>query len=458
MELTKVLETLDGIDKKIDTRFDKVGADYKKQFDDMATKCLNLEADLKTMEGKLSEAVKSKLAVSVPGVDEGKEKFSFQRSIAAMINNDWSSAPYEQEVLNQTQKRAVQQGSTDALGGFLIPIQVSSEFIDTLRTDLIMSTLGVRILNNLPPGIYEFIKKVSNLEAMNKSETGRSQRTSMAFSNARISPKIISAYCPMSERIMRTSVPAIEGMVREDLRLAVMERMESQFFFGSGGDNEPLGLCNNVSILGGRKTGVTAGDRSYFYSSDDQANGHALSFEDMIQLEGELADRNALPRSGGLKLATNHGVSRLLRTEKYRTYDSGAESEAEKRELPMRTGLPLTEAQIDGITGVGIKHSNIIPITGANQGVYTATYDSPTSGTKKLAQGVFGNFGEVIVGMYQGMAMRASRDASDIIGNNNFQSAFTQNQVWIKIDMEFDVAVRHEEGLVVLNNLRTRRG
>ena len=443
---------------ELGTKIDKYQSDNKEQTEKVLNRANELEKTIKELEGKLVQA-RAGLAVSVPGVDEGKDKFSFQRAFYGIITNDWSESGYEREVINQTQKRAVQQASTDALGGFLIPIQVSAEIIGELRNELIVSALGVRTLANLPSGIYEFNKKKSHATAQPKSEVGVSQRTGVSFNQMRLAPHIISAYVPMSERIIRASNPAIEGIVREDLRLALAERMETGFFFGNGTGNDVTGIANLPGVLGsndyvGTNTlGLTATNRHIFNA--DVAIGHRLTFEDIIMtLETYLSDMNALPRnSSAIKLATNSGVKRLLRTEKVWTYDNTATPT--NTNLPYRMNMPMTDAEIEARTGYSTVTSNIIPISGANQGRYTGTYDTPSSGTNKLAFGFFGNWSEVMLALYEGMSIRASRDASDVV-SGKFYSAFTQNQVWLRADMEYDVGIRHDEAMLVLNNLKTR--
>jgi HK97 family phage major capsid protein len=445
-----VLNKLDEMGKTIEAR----NAKNQEAFTSLSTRADELSKTLTELQGKVGDLVsRSGMAVSLPGVDEQKEKFQFHRAFKGILTHDWTGCEFEREVLQQTEKRAVQQGSVDNLGGHLIPIQTSAEMIDELKNELIMSALGARMLLGLAPGTYEFTKKTSSATAASKSEIGRSQRTNVTFGNLKLSPKMISAYVPMSERLVRSSSPSIEAIVREDLRFALAEKMETLLFFGSGSNNEPTGITKMAGILGGNNTGVDSGDRHYF--EDDAAAGHRLTHEDIITLEGELADRNALRRGANIKLATNHGVLRLLRTEKYWSYDASGASAAELANLPFRSTMPMTDGEVMSRIGHPIVHSNIFPTSGENQGVYTGTYDSPSSGTKRLTHGVFGDWAELLVAIFSGMSIRASRDASDIV-DNKFQSAFVQNQVWLRADMEFDFNTRHDEAFVVLNNLMTR--
>lgn len=443
--MSEVKAIMDSLDKIKTDMVDKDGL--------IDTRIAELTKNIKELELKFVES--RGIGVSVPGVNDGKEQFSFRKAINGISTGSWIGAEYERDVFKETEKRAVQNASTDNLGGFLVPVQVSSDFIDKLRVKLIVDRLNFRTLSNLPSGIYEFNKKKSETTVYPRTELGRSERTGVEFTQIRMSPRMISAYVPMSERLVRTSSPSIEAIVQEDLMYAAKAKMEELIFFGKGGDAEPLGITKYSTILGGNNTGLAAGERHYFNA--DAANGRILTFEDCINLEGELADRNALPDDTGvLALATNHGVGRLMRTEKAFSYDASGASEAVKLNLPIRSGLPLTNAQVESITGLRQVHSNVFPISGANQGVYTGTYDNPATGTKKLSFGVYGDFSQAMLAIYQGMSLRASRDASDVIGSK-FYSAFTQNQVWVQINMEMDLGIRQDESFVILNNLKTRR-
>jgi HK97 family phage major capsid protein len=52
----------------------------------------------------------------------------------------------------------------------------------------------------------------------------------------------------------------------------------------------------------------------------------------------------------------------------------------------------------------------------------------------------FGNWAELIVGIWQGLTIMASQEAS---------TAFTTNQTWIRFVQEVDVMVRHKESFVL---------
>lgn len=454
-------EMLTKLDTKIDENIkkrDEEAKEIKRKFDEQAHNATLLAKQLTEIEGRVA-SITPKLGVSLPGSEDAK--FSFAKAWRAMVTNDWEGASVEKEIFKETEKRAVQAAGTDSLGGFLVPIQVSNEIIDELRNELIVSQLGVRTLTGLPEGIYEFNKKKSHAEAQPKSEQGRSQRTGMSFEQMRLAPHIVSAYIPVTERLLRAANPSIEAICREDLRLALAERMETGFFFGKGGSSDVVGIANMPNVIGANNlvgtnnSGLTPTNRHVFNA--DAANGHRLTIEDFIStLEMILSDNNALPRQrNGIKLATNNGVFRLARTEKYWTYDASGASEANKLNLPFRMNLPMTMDELQGRVGYPLIDSNIIPITGVNQGTYTGTYDDPSSGTKKLAYGFFGVWAEIYLAIYGGMAMRATRDASDIV-SGKFYSAFTQNQVWIKADAQYDIGIRHDESMVVLNNLLTR--
>jgi HK97 family phage major capsid protein len=57
---------------------------------------------------------------------------------------------------------------------------------------------------------------------------------------------------------------------------------------------------------------------------------------------------------------------------------------------------------------------------------------------------VFGNWAEMIVGVWQGLSIMASQEAS---------TAFTTNQTWVRFVQEVDCMVRHKESFVIGQNL-----
>src|SRR5689334_16394087 len=66
--------------------------------------------------------IKSRLAVSLPGVDLGTkedEKFSFVRAWYGIMTGTWKHAPFEKEVLDQATEKAG-SAATGAAGGYVI--------------------------------------------------------------------------------------------------------------------------------------------------------------------------------------------------------------------------------------------------------------------------------------------------------------------------------------------------
>jgi len=58
----------------------------------------------------------------------------------------------------------------------------------------------------------------------------------------------------------------------------------------------------------------------------------------------------------------------------------------------------------------------------------------------------FGNWAELIVGVWEGLTIMASQEAS---------TAFTTNQTWIRFVQEVDVMVRHKESFCIGTGLPT---
>jgi HK97 family phage major capsid protein len=57
---------------------------------------------------------------------------------------------------------------------------------------------------------------------------------------------------------------------------------------------------------------------------------------------------------------------------------------------------------------------------------------------------IFGNWAELLIGVWQGITIMASQEASD---------AFAKNQTWVRIVQEVDVMIRHKESFCLASNI-----
>ena len=100
--------------------------------------------------------------------------------------------------------------------------------------------------------------------------------------------------------------------------------------------------------------------------------------------------------------------------------------------------MPLTDEQMRAQLGFPFFQTTQLP-TNLTKG----------SGTQ-LSEVYLANWAELMIGMWTNMEFLASNQAGDATGG-----AFSQNQTWLRVIMEVDVAVRHPESFALINDANT---
>jgi HK97 family phage major capsid protein len=149
-------------------------------------------------------------------------------------------------------------------------------------------------------------------------------------------------------------------------------------------------------------------------------------FEDMSY---ELAVDNAL--KGKLGYVFHPAIKRLLRKLKIANFSGDTEGEPL---LPAVIWASMTgDNAILQAIGYPFRMTTQIPV------------DLVTGGSNNCTEVYFGNWEDLLIGMWGGMTILASNVAG---------TAFATDQTWIRVIINVDVAVRHEESFCLCNTAR----
>ncbi len=398
-EMKEILAAIKGHGEALE----KQGADVEeklKRLDAIDT----LETRFKEMETKF-KAVNSKM-VDLPGVDEGKENFSFLKAFAGMTTKDWSNAGFEKEVFDQTRKRALDTGA-GTTGGFIVPNQYIAEIIELLRAESVVMGMGATVLSGLVGSPVEIPKQTGGATAYWVGENSAITESQQAFGQLDLTPKQVAAMVKMSSRFMNLSDPSGEAMVRRDLAQVIALAIDLAALRGTGSSTQPLGIVNTPGIS----------------EVEIDTNGGAFSWDIASQMEGKLEDSNAL--RGRLGYVTHPKVKRLLK--RLRIPQFSGQTDGEYIFNPV-----MSDAQLDAQLGTPIRSTTQLPVN----------LEKGSSGAV-CSEVIFGNWQELIVGQWGGLEFMASSETSD---------AFAKNQTWIRVIQEVDVALRHTESFCLVND------
>ena len=231
------------------------------------------------------------------GMDEKEIKqYSLSRAIAACISGDWSQAGLEraasEAVAKRTgatpegffipvdafSKRAFNAGTASEAGNLIQTSVLGNEFVDVLRNAMIFSKLGVRFLGGLT-GNIAIPRKATASVIGSLAETAAAGSTGPTTNQLLLGPKRIGAYIDYSKQALIQANPDVDSMLQDDLAKSVAVFIESLGFNGTATGNQPRGLLNTSGI------GAVVGG----------ANGAAISWSHLVDLESACANANAEP-------------------------------------------------------------------------------------------------------------------------------------------------------------------
>ena len=398
MSLQAILEQLALQKSLIEGKFNPVESAIK----ELTTSTLGMDARIKMMEDLFRTRKSS--GVSLPGVNEGKQQFSFLKAIRAIRWSDWKDAGFEKEVFDETRKRAMSQ-TTDSAGGYLVPTQHIAELIEMLYDRAVCIALGATVLDNLTGSPVEIPKQTGGATAYWPGENAAITDSNLTLDQLSLSPKAVGCLVKLSNRLIQLSNPSAEVMVRRDIATALALAIDLKALRGDGTSNTPTGIANTSGI-----NTVAIG-----------TSGGVFDFDIAMQMIDELDVDNAL--KGKLGFAFHSKVKGKMKRERVPQFSGDGKG--------AYVMMPMTDAVLKERLGYAFETSNQIP-----------TNLSKGSGTS-LSEVYFGNWEELLIGSWGAMQIMASQETSD---------AFEKNQTWVRILQDVDIGVRHAQSFCLCSD------
>ena len=399
---------------KAETEKRSLSGDEQASFDTMKSKI----ADLEGQEGRaqfLLDAERRMTGTPATGsgladFDRECRAFSITKAIAAQLPNSTVDAGREREVSQELSRRAGRP-----FEGIAVPLAVFEErvlttaapvggpgsnivatdhrgdqFIDRLRASLRISQLGATVLSGLV-GNVDIPKLKASATAGWVAENAGITPSDHEFTKISLTPKHCGALTEFSRNMLLQSSPDIESLVRRDFAAILAEAIDAAAIVG-GGSNEPDGL---VTLAGTSavSTGTLAGPT------------WAQVLTIIETAETDNATANAW--------LTHPSVVRKLRSTLKESGDAGA-------------GY-LMDAP-GALAGYSLASSTLVPSGG-----------SPAAGTI-----IFGNWSDLLIGYWS---------AFDLLVNPYESTAYSKGNVQVRAMLTTDVAVRHGESFVVVDDV-----
>lgn len=374
---------------------------------DMAREAISAGRSIEEFRGEVLEKIGSQRALEEKEIGMTKnevKRFSLMRAINALANphdkRAQEAAKFEFEC---SQAAAEQYGRTAQ--GIMLPAEVlrnwkrdlnssdesslftddyrGTEFIDVLRNASSVMRAGARVMNGLSGDVKIPKKLTAASAAWIATEGGAASESEMTVGSVSLTPKTLGAYTDITRQLMIQSSMDVEALVRDDLAQALALAIDLAGLEGSGASGQPTGILNTSGV--NQVTNFAAANPT---------------FAEVVSLETALADDNAL--MGSLAYIMPSAMYGALKT----------------------TEKASGTAQFVVEPGGTVNGYNALV---SNQGTAGNAY--------------FGNFNDLLVGMFGGL---------DIVVDPYTNS--TSGTVRIVALQSCDVAVRHAQSFAFGND------
>lgn len=224
-------------------------------------------------------------------------EYSFLRAMNALANPGdraaWEAAAFEREVSEAGAKAAGKSSrglfvpseilrnkrdltaGTNNAGGFTVATDLlGASFIEMLRNRAVVMRAGATMLSGLV-GNVAIPKQSAAATAYWVAENSAPTESQQTLAQVTMSPKTVGAWTDISRRLLNQSSIDVEAMVRRDLSTVIALAIDAAALYGSGSSNQPTGVKN--------QSGVNTKD---FAATNP-------TFAELVAMETEVATDNA---------------------------------------------------------------------------------------------------------------------------------------------------------------------
>ena len=194
------------------------------------------------------------------------DSYSFVRAMAALANPDnralREAAAFEFEVSEAAQESAGKRSmgfmvppdvlrrdltvGTDTAGGHTVETELRG-LIEILRNRSVVSQVGATTLTGLN-GNVAFPRHTGAATGYWVAEGGAPTESQQTFDQVTLSPKTCGAYTEYTRQLLLQSSIDVENFVRNDLASVLALAIDLAALYGSGASNQPTGVSNQTGI------------------------------------------------------------------------------------------------------------------------------------------------------------------------------------------------------------------
>lgn len=420
----------EGIVKSLETLTPKI----EKQIEDLKAvteKTAQIEARLVELN-ELRDGLKTvRLALKsrpgdFPGLEDEKTTFDMGKLMQLRLRAiDVKDCGFEMEVLQQTHKkynRPIQTKDgiistlTGSDGGIALPIEVSKQIIEAARAQSQLGKLGAYFpqlagMSSFTVPLEEPTDLSQDGIIMQAEPTGEGSAfpvRSPKWKAESFAPKKLGMIIGVTNEFIKEGGQFLVDYVRNKAAEDMKNKLEFFALNGTGQEGQvPRGLLSRNNLA------VTT------LSQVIPANGRALSFYDLTDMEQTILEENRLVEGGKFGYYMRSSLLKGLRNQSAKT----AEDALQNERLPITPLLFRSVKAIQEYVGYDMAYSTLIP--------------KGAQGTSNVASTVvFGDFRYMWIPFWGPMEMLMSNVAQ--VGST---SAFSQDMTFVRFVQMYDVGV-----------------
>ena len=215
----------------------------------------------------------------LPNFDLGETReFNLGNLIRAEISGDYNHAGYEREVCQEAARnyvgtpkgivvptehvyqRATMVSTGDISGAIGTELR-PERYIDINRQTSSVMAAGATIINGLAQNI-DIPKLNSDTSATFYAENSAISDDDLDIDTVQLRPKLCAGTASFTRQVLIQATPQIDQLIRRNLELQIMNRIDSSALTGSGVAPNPTGIANQSGI----ETFTTAGNSTITHS------------------------------------------------------------------------------------------------------------------------------------------------------------------------------------------------
>lgn len=345
---------------------------------------------------------------------------AFARELGEMVKAGVTG--YDRDELESLRRK--HWGRTKALswldettGGALVAPPIQGELIELLRNNEVFMQAGSRMIAMPPSGRIVFPRQTAAGAAFWVGESQQITDSTPTTGDLVLSSKKLGVIVKIPNELFRYSSVSVEMFVREDIARVMALRMDKSFLESPGSTLEPKGIINYANIT--KHTAGTVG-----------ANGNTFEPEDIAKMIGKVEEANATFRTW---------IMRPLMWVALVNRRADAVNAGDKKG-PFLFNVWRQLGDDMSLTRTGLANLEGYPVLKSTQVASNRVKGSGTDLTYILG----GDFTDFIIAM---------GGVIEFMLNTQGDTAFQNDQTWIRGINYVDGGPRHEASFVVSDTL-----